>query len=291
MSRRAERREERGPWYLLTGLILGIGLGILYAWVISPVEFIDTAPASLAPEFKEKYRLLIAQAYDQNKDLGRARQRINLLEGEQPSQALNNQAEQLLASDSASQEALVLKRLASDLALGAPGVDSTPAAGTVAATGQPEQDGLVTPTTGDTGFIFTATPAPTQEFTPAPTFTPRALATQPAALSQPFALQEKQEVCTKPGGQITIETLDNTGQPLAGVRIDITWQGGQETFFTGLNPKVSPGYADFAMEAGQVYNLRVGEGGETIGELVSQSCQDADGQTSSSGWALVFRQP
>ena len=36
------RDEERGHWYLLTGLILGFVLGLLYAWLVQPVKFVDT---------------------------------------------------------------------------------------------------------------------------------------------------------------------------------------------------------------------------------------------------------
>ncbi len=72
-------KDERGPWYLLTGLILGLGFGLLYSWVISPVRYVDTEPSSLRSDFREQYRALIAVAFLSNGDLPRAKARLALL--------------------------------------------------------------------------------------------------------------------------------------------------------------------------------------------------------------------
>ena len=63
--------EQRGPWYLLTGLVIGVALGLLIAYVIYPVEYTDTAPFSLRTDAKETLRGLIAQAYMADGDLAR----------------------------------------------------------------------------------------------------------------------------------------------------------------------------------------------------------------------------
>jgi len=39
-------RETR-PLYLFTGLAIGLVAGILYSWLVAPVQFMDTEPASL----------------------------------------------------------------------------------------------------------------------------------------------------------------------------------------------------------------------------------------------------
>ena len=72
--------ENRGPWYLLTGLVIGAVLGLLYAWVIRPVQYTNTAPSSLRAEDKDQYRAVIAAAYLANGDLLRARARLELLQ-------------------------------------------------------------------------------------------------------------------------------------------------------------------------------------------------------------------
>jgi hypothetical protein len=71
--------EQRGPWYLLTGLAIGLALGLVYAWWINPVAYVNTAPASLRPDSKEAYRSLIAAAFGANGNLERARVRLSLL--------------------------------------------------------------------------------------------------------------------------------------------------------------------------------------------------------------------
>jgi len=108
--------DERGNWYLLTGVVLGIILGILFAWVISPVEYVDTAPESLTNEFKDQYRVLIASAYVANGDLVRAKARLELLDEPDIYLVVAEQAQQMLAEGGSVEEAQALGRLA--LALG-----------------------------------------------------------------------------------------------------------------------------------------------------------------------------
>lgn len=86
------------PWYLLTGLILGFLLGLLYAWMINPVVYSDTEPASLRADFKGNYRLTIAQSFAATGDLERAASRLALLNDEDPIFILGSQAQQALAA-------------------------------------------------------------------------------------------------------------------------------------------------------------------------------------------------
>lgn len=65
----------RSSWMLLlTTLVIGIGVGLYIGWVVSPVEYTDTAPASLAQSHKDDYVLMIATRYagDGNLDTARA---------------------------------------------------------------------------------------------------------------------------------------------------------------------------------------------------------------------------
>lgn len=105
-------REARGPWYLLTGLLLGAVLGVAYAWMVQPVEYINTSPASLRSDFKDRYRALIASAYMANSDLVRARARLELLQDADVYQALAEQAQRTLAEGRSPEEARALGLLA-----------------------------------------------------------------------------------------------------------------------------------------------------------------------------------
>ena len=117
--------DERGNWYLLTGVVLGIILGILFAWVISPVEYVDTAPESLKDEFKAQYRVLIASAYVANGDLVRAKARLELLGEADSYMSVAEQAQQMLAEGGAVEEAQALGRLALALGQEVPQPDNT----------------------------------------------------------------------------------------------------------------------------------------------------------------------
>jgi len=80
--------DDRGSWYLLTAILLGLGLGLVYSWVISPAEFIDTPPFSLREDYKDRYRASIAAAYMATGNLQRAQARLDLLRDEDPGLAL-----------------------------------------------------------------------------------------------------------------------------------------------------------------------------------------------------------
>jgi hypothetical protein len=61
----------------------GIGLGLLYGWVISPVEYVSTTPDTLKADYKTDYVLMVAEAYHGDGDLSLAVRRLALL-GESP---------------------------------------------------------------------------------------------------------------------------------------------------------------------------------------------------------------
>ena len=47
-------------------------MGILYGWIIHPVEFSQTQPANLRADFKADYVLMVAESYHQDNDLALA---------------------------------------------------------------------------------------------------------------------------------------------------------------------------------------------------------------------------
>ena len=61
---------------LLAGLALGLALGLFYTWVISPVQYTDTAPDSLRADYKNDYVLMAARSYAADGRLDLARQRL-----------------------------------------------------------------------------------------------------------------------------------------------------------------------------------------------------------------------
>ncbi|MBI3172634.1 MAG: hypothetical protein HYZ25_02870 [Chloroflexi bacterium] len=79
-------------WTLpLLALLIGIALGLVYGWGISPVEYVDTTPDTLRADYRADYVLMVAEAYqaEQNPDL--AVRRLAVL-GSQPPGELASQA-------------------------------------------------------------------------------------------------------------------------------------------------------------------------------------------------------
>lgn len=288
------RRDDRGPWYLFTGLVLGILAGLLFAWVVSPVEYTNTAPASLRGDFKDHYRVLIAVAYLSNGDFARARARLELLQDPDAVGALSLQAQLAQGQNRPQSEVSGLIALAQALS-GAPPTATLPAS--PSATSTLELTPTITPTsvislllspTASTTSARTgeASDTPTPSLTPLPTRTPTP--TQGAA----FVLREQTLVCT-PGtaSLIQVEAQDAAGQPVPGVEVIVNWDTLEDHFFTGLKLEISPGYADFSIEPGLSYQVRLADGGEPVAGLAAEECEAETGERYWGSWLLVFRQP
>jgi hypothetical protein len=69
-------------------MIVGIALGLVYAWVINPVEYTDTTLENLRRDYKTDYVLMVAEAYQVEGDLDVAVQRLALLGDETPRESL-----------------------------------------------------------------------------------------------------------------------------------------------------------------------------------------------------------
>jgi len=293
-------RDERGYWYLLTGVLIGAVLGLLYAWLVQPVQYTHTSPASLRSDFKDQYRRLISAAFLANGDLVRAKARLDLLNDEDSYRVLAEQAQRSMAEGASFDEARAMGLLAAAIKQGAPVISPTlppVPASPLAETTAPEAaltatlavtltlDGtplpLFIPTSPSLSATASSLQAPLLALTPSPT---------PGA---PFVLVNREQLCDSGLGQAQIQVLalDAAAQPVSGVEIIVTWAGGENHFFTGLQPEISVGYADFTMTPGITYTLRLAEGGQPIPGLSTSECKGADGGTYLSNWRLEFSQP
>lgn len=285
-----KRSEKRGNWYLLTGLILGVVLGLVYAWMVSPVEYVDAGPYSLREDFKDQYRLLVALAYLADNNLERAQARLDQLKDPDIAQTVAMQAQQYLANGRSELETRSLGLLAVALGEGPPPVVTlpTPSASqtpTITITPTPV---VIDPTLSPEAITEQDTPvegAVQQTETPLPTRTPT------ATPSTPFLLRQQNLICD-PGltsSLIRIWVYDASDQEVPGVEVIVTWDGSEEHFFTGLKPEIGLGYADFTMTAGMIYVLRLTDGGESVPNLTPPECEGEDGTRYYGSWELVFR--
>ena len=72
--------------YFLGAVAVGVGLGLLYGWVISPVQFYDTAPDTLRIDYQTDYVLMVAEAYADENDAALAVERLYLLGAVNPAE-------------------------------------------------------------------------------------------------------------------------------------------------------------------------------------------------------------
>ncbi len=276
-------KERRGSLYLLTGLVLGLAIGLAYSLLIQPVQYTDLSPALLSTADKDQYRALIAVAYLANRDLVRARARLALLKDDDPYNALAAQAQRWLAEGKPVEEARALGLLAADLAQ----AQATLLAPTVATPPAFTQPPAVT-------AVPSPSPATTFSAEETPSLPSATLASpQPTPTRQtPFLLRKRESVCDPALGKglILVYVWDAQGNELPGVEIVVNWEDGENRFFTGLKPELGLGYADFAMQEGINYSLRIASGGEPVFNLIAPTCTAANGETFLGVWILEFLQ-
>lgn len=285
MRERRLRRERtsRQPWYLLTGFLLGLAAGIAFSVWFWPVPYDFARPSDLTGDSRDIYRLAIARAYFASGDSGRAYPRLDLLKDEQPESILAAHAQRVLAAGQEKDSnalALLAQKMNPEER-----IKSTPVSeyqGSIEPTLPPE-------TTNTPSGILSelptaeATAETDQDGTPVPTIAPlnipsaeipRSTPTMFPTISAPYILKEKAVDCgrnPRPGLlQIWVENASGLAMP--GVRIQINWKDGEETFYTGLKPDMNNGYADYEMTPGVIYSLRVGESGETVTGLSAADC-------------------
>ncbi len=82
-------------WYLLTGIVFGLVIGIVLSTLIFPASNRYASPADLDVVGKDIYREEIALAYAANGSLNRAIDRLMRLEQAQPAPILMAQAQRL----------------------------------------------------------------------------------------------------------------------------------------------------------------------------------------------------
>ncbi len=296
----------------ILALVAGLGAGLYYSWVAAPMRYVDTTPSTLRTDFKDQFRTLIAASYASTHNLDRARARLVLLGDPDPVEALTAQAQRMLASGESFRVVQDVAGLASDLRSG---VASVPSAEAFPSAPDPSPAPTITiPTvlapvstdtagpsvTGQVQLASDSTATPTISATaPAPTVlvfdtpTSRPSATPIPTASAPFQLVSQDQVCNAnlTSGLMQISILDSHKHQMPGVEIDISWNGGEEAFFTGLKPEIADGYADYVMQAGVVYSLRIANTGAPITNLAAPSCPTSNAQTYLGGLKLVFQQP
>jgi hypothetical protein len=303
---------------LILALLIGLGVGLAYSWLISPVTYVDANPAILRSDFKDQYRIVIAASYVSTLDLERARARLELLGGSDPIGEMSAQAQRMVGGGESIENMQPLVQLAADLKQGAASIPSTKfpptdipfvstpftnIINTPTSTADnftantPTEEPITTETqttleanapTPTTSFAQTAlAPVAASPFAPRPTFTP---VPPPGA---PFMLTNQETIC-EPGSQSGVMQfilMDKRRKQMSGIEIIITSSQGEDHSFTGFKPELGNGYADFVMQADTIYSIRVVEGGTSVPNISAPICKDPNGETYPGSLLLIFQQP
>jgi hypothetical protein len=96
---------------LIIGLLIGIALGLLYGWVIHPVERDVTTPTSLQEKYQADLILMIGEAYSNEGDIDLARQRLGRLGFKAYEDVVENALNFTQAHDFSDQDVQTLKHL------------------------------------------------------------------------------------------------------------------------------------------------------------------------------------
>jgi hypothetical protein len=292
--------------FVLVGVVVGLGLGLLVTWQVWPVQYYDTDPIDLRQEHKDDYVVMIAAAYDQDRDLGLASLRLGQL-------GLKDTKESVLGlfqrygEAGYREETRSLAQLAYDLGVTdvallpyiqeptptpewIPTTEPTP---TEEATQTPTETPSVpspTPTPPTPEPTSTATqPPPTSTFTP--TTPPEDTPTPTVATDFDYQLVEQSDLgCSsdRSGDYILVYVRDENDRGVAGVKIVVKGPSVEDWFFTGLKPEIGPGFADYLVTAPGSYTVQAAEGRSQVTQGLSFA-GDCPAETPHRSWRVVFR--
>jgi hypothetical protein len=66
-------------------ILVGLALGLVYGWIINPVEYTNTAPDTLRADYRSDYVLMVAEIYHADQNLDLAARRLAMLGSDDPS--------------------------------------------------------------------------------------------------------------------------------------------------------------------------------------------------------------
>jgi hypothetical protein len=218
------------PALFLAAMAAGVVGGLIYTWVLDPIESYESAPDALCVEDKMVYLAIVGDLYAVEGELSLAEARLAELDVKADGPVLAGLIEQYLDGGGRPEAVRNLAHLAQGL--GASGGVLMVFASAPGPSPEP---------------TLTAPPEPGTSPTPAPSVTP----------APSFRLAEKTAVCAAPGqpSLIAIWVQDAVGNGLASVEVVVSWATGQDRFFTGLRPERGVGYADFQMSSQVEYDV------------------------------------
>jgi hypothetical protein len=263
-------------WFFLGGLffVIGVGLGLGIAWGIMPVRLVDTSPGTMRQMDKDQYRLLIAEDYLVTGDLDRAKARLELLDADGQKVAVIDQINRKVWKNEGEQIALTTLQSALTKNLS----DHTQPTSITSAKMLEVNAGTATMPMFAAAQSSTVNPVKT--LTLFTTITPRV-----------FKILSRTPVCETDQNQplLKIIIVDNSGKPLNGIVIIVNSPESTERIITGLKPENPAGFADYLMDAGVAYSLKIEGAGGVTETFTTAECTSPNGETFAGGWLVQIQ--
>ena len=294
--RRRRSRYERPRTYiswtvLIMGLILGVLNGVNIAWNIAPIEEFDTAPRQLNTSAKHQYVIAIMLEYNLTADLPTAIQRLSELNlgGGDPIQSVADIACDL-ASTGYVNNTSGIREVRAMINFYQPQGRSGCAEEILPVTNIEGSfvEEIVVPT-ATVSLVSTKTPTPIGPDVPTPTpFVP----TLPSNITtSSFDLIDLRTFCSPDiSGVIEVRVQEFDGDPFPGQPVRVRWNGGDNTFYTGLKPERGLGYADYQMEDGVQYTIDMPNLADPFPTPLGATPCNYEGGTAITSYRVVFRQ-
>ena len=96
---------------ILFAMIIGIALGLVYGWVINPIEYTDVTPNILREDFRADYVLMVAEAHQGEQDSETTAHRLAILGSESPVQIVSSTLDYAIKNNFAQNEIYLLQGL------------------------------------------------------------------------------------------------------------------------------------------------------------------------------------
>jgi hypothetical protein len=107
-------------------LAIGVVLGLVYGWVISPVQYTDAPPSILRQDYRADYVLMTAEAYKNEQDAEIAARRLAILGSESPAEIVASTLEYATNNGFTKDEVLLLQGLLTAMQTYQPEGNNTP---------------------------------------------------------------------------------------------------------------------------------------------------------------------
>ncbi|MBN2388906.1 MAG: hypothetical protein JXB85_17965 [Anaerolineales bacterium] len=99
----------------LLAILVGLTLGLVYGWAVSPVEYVDTSPDTLREDYRADYVLMVAEIHHHDHDLDQAARRLAMLGSQPPVQVAAAALDYGLSAGYPPLDIALLQELATDL--------------------------------------------------------------------------------------------------------------------------------------------------------------------------------